>query len=220
MVVSGSNDKTVRLWDTATGGLQRILKGYTSWVTAVAFSPDGKLLASGSDDHAIRLWDPAMGTLQQTLESDISPVNTVAISPNGNLVVSTSSDKTVRLWDLGTGELLQTLEVHLDEVIGGVFFSGDGQYLCTDRRQLAVCSFPNVRSSSAKPETGNGMVKGKEMEIEGTISVNGNWVIRGTEKVLWLPPSYRATCTDVRNDVLVIGHASGGVSVLGFSPIQ
>ena len=57
LVASGSDDKTVRLWNLETGAVRRILKGHSGWVLAVAFSPDGKLVASGSEDKTVRLWD-------------------------------------------------------------------------------------------------------------------------------------------------------------------
>ncbi|KAL4867481.1 hypothetical protein BDV12DRAFT_186654 [Aspergillus spectabilis] len=67
LLASGSQDKTVRLWDTATGGLQQTLEGHSDSVESVAFSPDGRLLVSGSWDKTVRLWDTATGGLQQTL---------------------------------------------------------------------------------------------------------------------------------------------------------
>jgi WD40 repeat protein len=82
-VVSGSNDKTVRLWDAATGALQQTLEGHSGWVHSVAFSPDGKQVVSGSGDKTVRLWDAATGALQQTLEGHSSWVSSVAFSPNG-----------------------------------------------------------------------------------------------------------------------------------------
>ncbi|PKY04551.1 WD40 repeat-like protein, partial [Aspergillus campestris IBT 28561] len=69
LLASGSYDKTVRLWDPATGALQQTLEGHTSLVQSVAFSPDGRLLASGSYDGIIQLWDPATGALQETLST-------------------------------------------------------------------------------------------------------------------------------------------------------
>jgi WD40 repeat protein len=50
LVASGPSDKTVRLWDSATGATRRTLEGHSDGVCAVAFSPDGKLVASGSED--------------------------------------------------------------------------------------------------------------------------------------------------------------------------
>ncbi len=56
-LVSGSGDKTIKLWDTATGKELLTLKGHSSTVFSVAFSPDGKRLASGSMDETIKVWD-------------------------------------------------------------------------------------------------------------------------------------------------------------------
>ncbi|KAH6953920.1 WD40-repeat-containing domain protein, partial [Ilyonectria sp. MPI-CAGE-AT-0026] len=59
-VVSGSNDRTVQLWDAVAGAALQTLKGRSGWVTSVAFSPDGKQIISRSD-WRVRLWDIATG---------------------------------------------------------------------------------------------------------------------------------------------------------------
>ena len=64
-VASGSEDKTVRLWDAATGEKRQVLEGHDDFVTAVAFSPDSKTVASGSYDMTVRLWDAATGEERQ-----------------------------------------------------------------------------------------------------------------------------------------------------------
>ena len=56
-LASGSEDKTIRLWNAATGEQCAILTGHTAPVKSVAFSPDGLTLASGSEDSTVRLWD-------------------------------------------------------------------------------------------------------------------------------------------------------------------
>ncbi|KAI9037866.1 uncharacterized protein KD926_011569, partial [Aspergillus affinis] len=137
LLASGSDDKTVRLWDTATGALQQTLEGHTDRAMSVAFSPDGRLLASGSDDATVRLWDTATGALQQTLEGHTNRVRSVAFPPDGRLLASGSNDETVRLWDPATGALQQTLEGHTHWV-SSVAFSPDGRLLASGSNDKTV----------------------------------------------------------------------------------
>ncbi|KAI9868958.1 MAG: hypothetical protein M1813_002781 [Trichoglossum hirsutum] len=83
LAVSASWDKTVRLWDSATGAAHRTLEGHLDRVAAVAFSPDGKLVASGSCDKTVRLWDSATGAARRTLEGHSGYIFAVAFSPDG-----------------------------------------------------------------------------------------------------------------------------------------
>ena len=62
-LVSGSGDRTLRLWNAQTGEHIRTLEGHKWGVQSVVFSPDGKTLASGSSDDTIRLWNVATGPL-------------------------------------------------------------------------------------------------------------------------------------------------------------
>src|SRR5262249_1254111 len=56
-LVSGSYDRTVKVWDAQTGQETLTLKGHTNYVLSVAFSPDGKRIASGSQDKTVKVWD-------------------------------------------------------------------------------------------------------------------------------------------------------------------
>ncbi|OQV00791.1 WD domain-containing protein [Cladophialophora immunda] len=130
LLASGSDDRTVRLWDAATGQQRQTLEGHTNRVCAVAFSPDGSILASSSSDHTVRLWDAATGQQRQTLEDHTDSVSAVAFSPDGSLLASGSDDRTVRLWDAATGQQRQTLEGHTNWVCA-VAFSPNGLLLAS-----------------------------------------------------------------------------------------
>jgi WD40 repeat protein len=124
--LSGSLDKTLRLWDVATGRLLRTFEGHSDEVASVAFSPDGRNVLSGSKDKTLRLWDVTTGRPLRTFAGHSDPVWSVAFSPDGRSVLSGSDDKTLKLWDVTTGGLLRTFQRHLDGV-ASVAFSPDGR---------------------------------------------------------------------------------------------
>ena len=99
-------------------------------VSAVAFSPDGALIASGSEDHMVRVWQVATGRLMRRLEGHSSAVNAVAFSPDGSTIASAANDRTVRLWDASSGRLLRTLQGHVYYVYA-VAFDPQGRWLAT-----------------------------------------------------------------------------------------
>lgn len=98
-VVTGSADKTVQLWDVATGKpLCEPLRGHTGAVKSISFSPDGTLIVSGSHDKTLRMWDAVtMQPLGEPLRGHTAWVNSVSFSPEGTHIASGSSDNTVRL---------------------------------------------------------------------------------------------------------------------------
>ena len=100
ILASGSHDRTLRLWDTATGYTRQTLIGHTRAVTSVAFSPDGTILTSGSEDNTLRLWDVATGETLTTLTGHTAWVWSVVFSPDGSTLASGSGDGTVLLWSL------------------------------------------------------------------------------------------------------------------------
>lgn len=98
LVASTSSDKTVRLWEVATGRCKEILHGHADRVTAAVFSLSGKLLASASYDRTIKVWDVRNGICIRTFEGHADTVTDVSFSPEGMTIVAASKDCTVRLW--------------------------------------------------------------------------------------------------------------------------
>ncbi|MGQ9765718.1 MAG: WD40 repeat domain-containing protein, partial [Armatimonadota bacterium] len=75
--LSGSWDKTVKVWDLASGRLLRSLGGHTGWVWAVAVTADGRSALSGSDDRTVKVWDLESGRLLRSLEGHTYGVTAV-----------------------------------------------------------------------------------------------------------------------------------------------
>jgi WD40 repeat protein len=97
-LVSVGRDRTVRVWDVATGQ-SRALEGHTDDVYAAVFHPGGTRVASGGRDRAVWLWDLTTGQDVARLEGHTNYVYSLAFSPDGKSLVSGSGDGTVRLWD-------------------------------------------------------------------------------------------------------------------------
>ncbi|EHK21164.1 uncharacterized protein TRIVIDRAFT_213228 [Trichoderma virens Gv29-8] len=111
-VATASSDRTIRVWDAATGGCLQTLDSHSKEITSVAFSPDGRQIASGSSDGTVRVWDTATGRCLQTLQGHGRRiVRSVAFSPDGRQLASGSEDNRVWLWDITTRHQM-TLESH------------------------------------------------------------------------------------------------------------
>jgi WD40 repeat protein len=127
ILASGSSDRTIRLWQLQNltnpefknhpcNRLLGTLSGHTWAVLAVAFSPDGQILASGSDDNTIKLWDVNTGQLISTLVGHSWSVVALAFTPDGETLISASWDQTIKLWRVSTKAEIATLCGHEDSV--------------------------------------------------------------------------------------------------------
>jgi WD40 repeat protein len=125
-IISGSADKTVKVWDIHSGNLLHTLTGHSDPVNAVAVTGDGKVI-SGSWDETVKVWDIHSGNLLHTLTNHGDFVLAVAVTGDGK-VISGSRDKTVKVWNIHSGNLLHTLTGHSDSVTA-VAVTEDGQII-------------------------------------------------------------------------------------------
>ncbi len=106
------------------------LTGHRGDVSAVTYSPDGKLLATAGSDKKVILWEAATGKELLTLNGHSKTIEDIAFSPDGRVLATAGDDKTVKLWDALSGQELRTLVGHTD-IIWKVSFSADSKLLAT-----------------------------------------------------------------------------------------
>ena len=130
MLASGSQDKTVQLWDIEKWTKLATLEAHEGWVTALAFSADGKTLASGDANKVIKLWDVDTHKERSTLLGHKNTISTLTFAPDGTspysgCLASGSYDGTIRFWDPKNGEELVTFTSGHTESVKAVAFSED-----------------------------------------------------------------------------------------------
>ncbi len=111
---SGSDDKTVKIWNLESGECRATLKGHTGNVHSVAITPDGKRILSGSSDHSVRVWDASSGRQLATLAGHTSGLWSVVALQDNARALSGGFDKTLRLWDLVLCSCLKIIQCGTD----------------------------------------------------------------------------------------------------------
>ncbi|KAF7970098.1 hypothetical protein HWV62_24966 [Athelia sp. TMB] len=178
-IVSGSADKTVRVWDSLSGQpALPPLQGHEDIVRSVCFSPDGSRIVSGSSDGTVRVWDALSGQLAlPPLQGHEDAVSSVCFSPDGSRIVSGSWDKTVRMWDALSGQpALPPLQGHGGPV-HSVSFSPDGSRIVSGSEDKTVRVWDALSGQPALPP-----LQGHEGEVwsvcfspDGSRIVSGSW---------------------------------------------
>ncbi len=173
-IVSGSDDKSVKLWSVEQKKLLHTFEGHSSGVLSVAFSPDGKFIVSGSWDKSIKLWSVEQQKLLHTFEGHSSTVYSVAFSIDGRFIVSGSEDKSIKLWSVKQKKLLHTFGGHSDEV-RSVAFSHDGRFIVSgsDDNSIKLWSVEQQRHLHTFEERSND-VNSVAFSSDGMFIVSGS----------------------------------------------
>ena len=147
-IASGGQDKTIRIWEIATGREQRILTGHTNAITALAFSPNGQELASSSEDGTVRMWDPATGTSSATSSLGAGFAEDVVFSPDGRFWVASAGaadeggNSVIAIYDAISGEKIHAISIEWnnampvvitpdDRILSSGGAGEDGEYVST-----------------------------------------------------------------------------------------
>ena len=127
-VISGSVDKTIKIWDLVTGTEKFTVKGHSYSVKVIAVTPDGKTVISASRDKTIKIWDLVTGTEKFTVKGHSYSVKVIVFTPDGKTVISASTDNTIKIWDVETGTEKFTLKGH-SSWVSAIALTPDGKIL-------------------------------------------------------------------------------------------
>ncbi|MCA1992651.1 MAG: hypothetical protein LDL41_11555, partial [Coleofasciculus sp. S288] len=174
VIISGSTDKTVRLWDIKGNSIGQPLRGHKDAVRSVAISLDGKLIVSGSNDKTVRLWDIKGNPIGQPLRGHKNSVYSVAISPNDQMIVSGSDDGTVRLWDIEGNSIAQPLQGH-EYAVSSVAISPNNQVIVSGSADKTVRLWDIEGNPIGQPLRGHeGWVNSVAFSRDGKLIVSGS----------------------------------------------
>jgi WD40 repeat protein len=132
-LVTGSNDRTARIWDLVSGMPLLTLKGHSDGLVDVNYSPDGSLVATAAYDGKAMVFDAATGEAKFTLNGHEGTVWEATFSPDGRRLATYGDDKTVRVWDLSNGTQIAVMDGSTD-ILGHIEWS-------PDNATLAIASF-------------------------------------------------------------------------------
>jgi WD40 repeat protein/predicted Ser/Thr protein kinase len=148
-IASGSWDKTLRLWDAATGEICAVLP-HPGVLRTLAFSPDGSRLVSGcAQESSLQIWNVATGQLQKTFKGpgDLA-VQALAVSPDGARIAAGDSDGRATITDAATGAVLHSFRMAVGGVKKSLAYSPDGRLLAgtgEDRTQVDIWDTQTLR---------------------------------------------------------------------------
>lgn len=138
LLVSGSDDQTIRLWSTLEGYCLRVIQGHTQKIWSAALHPQKNWLITSGDEKLLRLWDLDAGRELPPFIGHGARVESVAFSPDGRLVASGGEDTTVRLWDVETRQCLKVLHDDSAKHTWCVTFSPDGTLIAASNEDQLV----------------------------------------------------------------------------------
>jgi WD40 repeat protein len=110
-LVSGSTDKTVRVWDLADAKFPEAatFAGHDAAVTGASFNSNATQVISGAANNSVKLWDVATGEELQDFAGHSAAIVGIAMTPNNQLIISAAADKTVRFWNPADGKQLRLI---------------------------------------------------------------------------------------------------------------
>ena len=193
-LLTGSFDKTLRLWDLAAGSTVRTMAGHTASILCAAISSDGSRLVSGSHDHTIRLWDIPVS--QPLFSHPVDQGTTrLALNHDGTQWLTGGADRTLRLWNATDRRLMKEIR--------GLPFSITRVAFRSDRGQIAAADSAGcVRLFNPADGSPQGVLGAHRAEITGlSYTPDTTWIV--TSGAEGLVKRFPVHCAPIR---VIKGH--------------
>ncbi|KAK6541064.1 hypothetical protein TWF694_008441 [Orbilia ellipsospora] len=211
LLALSDHDKTIQLWDTGTGELLQTLQEKYRQFWGMAFSPNSKNLVSMCSGSYVQLWDLNNGASPQNWEFAIAAYLGAFFLDGETLALATKDG--LELWNFSTRLLLQKIE-H-PEQIHSIWFSSEGETLVlTNDDSVQLWEAHNRAPPGILEEQPPVSLSLVYKETKPKVYIEGEWIKRGKERLIWLPYSYRRNCSAVHNDLIAFGHESGEISYI------
>ena len=126
ILVMGTEEGTINLWDVSSGLPPLNVKGHHSGVNVVALSGDGMTVVSGCRDGMVKVWNLSTGSLVHTFKQHLTAITAIAIGSDNLTLATGGNDGVLCIWHLVTGQLLETFPAHTDRITA-IAAGPDGQ---------------------------------------------------------------------------------------------
>jgi len=204
-VVSGSNDKSIRVWESKTNKERLILENaHLAAIRTVKYSPAGNVIASGGEDYKIKLWRADKGTLVRNLGNHFGSVNDLDFHPDGRWLASAGSDQKIKIWDIQRGNVLNTFIGHQGEVFA-ICFNRKGNILASagEDKTIRIWEVPSGRLLKTFAISHRNPVQYLQFSPDDKKIVSSGW----QEVILW----------DVEKSTIIRVVSGQDVSAVAFS---
>lgn len=172
--ITGSYDRTCKVWDTGTGSELHTLEGHKNVVYAIAFNnPYGDKIVTGSFDKTAKLWDAASGRELFTYKGHTTEIVCISFDPTGSCIATGSMDNTAKLWDAETGNAAHTLLGHTAEIVS-LHFNQSGSVIVTGSFDNTVKAWDTRTGSCVRTLAGHsGEISSTQFNFGGDLVVSG-----------------------------------------------
>lgn len=208
LIVSGSSDTSVKIWNAMNGDIISTIRGHNQVVSSVCISPDAKRIASGTADGTIKIWKTS--SIRHGFRG-WPRATAVALSPDGNHIASGDVDK-VTVWDSKTGYKIRLIGWRFDSEICSVTFS-------PDNRRIAAAGRGNDRTVVFDAKNDAGIpIRGLACDGALALSLDGRYVATSSKNTVMIKDSKNDQDAEGGQDVVTLRGHTSNITSLTFSP--